>query len=145
MGTALNIGENDPSLHACTSTCQVSDKNKWRCKWVEEVAGNGKYISDCEWLCGNQKVNVDEDEGLYLGRGQLAADPPTGTFVAMSDPEECDFGGWFWTGETKSGYKNHDAGFNKDPNTNTALLLGCTENCKLESTFRCPLADDIKW
>jgi len=62
----------------------------------------------------------------------------------MATPEACDIGGWFFSGETKTGYLNHNPGFDKDPKTNTNLLLGCTETCQVETgTWRCPLAADI--
>ena len=63
MGTALNLGDSDPDNHACTSECKVSDKSKWRCTKEYDVNGDGTWTSVCEWLCGNQKVDIEEDDG----------------------------------------------------------------------------------
>ena len=63
MGTALNLGDSDPDNYACTSECKVSDKSKWRCTKEYDVNGDGTWTSVCEWLCGNQKVDIKEDDG----------------------------------------------------------------------------------
>ena len=48
---------------ACTDKCKVTDKSKWRCTKSETSPGSGVWESSCEWLCGNRKVDIDEDEG----------------------------------------------------------------------------------
>ena len=49
--------DGDPDNHACTTSCKVSDKSKWKCTWAEDSAGSDNYVSTCEWLCGNKKVD----------------------------------------------------------------------------------------
>ena len=61
----------------------------------------------------------------------------------MTDPEECDIGEYWFTGENKNGYVNYNALFDDNPKTNTNLLLGCTINCEIETGFKCPAAADV--
>ena len=74
LGTRNTDG--DPDNHACTTTCKVSDKNKWRCTKISD--GNGRWTSQCEWLCGNQVVDWREEDGIYENDNS-----GLGTYTAM--------------------------------------------------------------
>ena len=125
----MNIATNSNSdEYACTADCKVVDKSKWRC--IKESDGNGGYTSKCEWLCGNQKVDIEEDDGQYIN-DQTAL----GTYTAMTTPEQCDKGQHEFEGQTKDGYYGVVAGFDPDPKTNTNMLLGCTATCTVEPSF----------
>lgn len=142
LGETLNaLGDSDPDNHACTSTCQVSDKNRWRCTWTE-VGSTDVWESYCEYLRGNQKVDIEEWDGQYLLQGTNTPGYPDGseTFTAMSDPEECDIGDLNWDGENSSGYVNTNGSWDADPKTNANMLLGCTIDCNVETGFKCPAA-----
>ena len=59
----------------------------------------------------------------------------------MTTMEECDLGGWYWIAQTKDGYvtdSDYHSGFDPDPKTNSALLMGCTSSCTIETDFKCP-------
>lgn len=136
------------ALHACTDQCKITDKSKWRCTWVntgETRVDKGvttvKFSSQCTYLCGNQQVDIEEDDGMYVGTGAA-----TGTYTAMTTPEECDIGARQFTGETKAGYDAYDTGFDSNPKTNANMLLGCKADCTVETAgqWRCPLPADIQ-
>ena len=140
----------DVNVDPCTHDCQVSDKSKWRCERVLD-GGSGRYVSKCYWLCGNQQVDIQEDEGLYSVTGTGAN---VGTYIDMIDasgavdPEECDKGAHSFVSKDKTGFQPQDPAlsvplFEADPKINAALLLGCDANCKVVSGFRCPLAADV--
>ena len=134
---ALNIGTSGTSDdYACTADCKVTDKSKWRCTKVSD--GAGRWTSVCEWLCGNQKVDIQEDDGQYINDQSML-----GTYTDMAVKEECDIGQWKFEGQTKNGYYGEIAGFDTNPKTNTNMLLGCTTSCTVEPTFRCPDAADV--
>ena len=61
-----------------------------------------------------------------------------GTYTAMTTPEACDFGQWYWEGQKPTGYYNENAGFSEDHTVNANLLWGCTSSCTIESGFKCP-------
>ena len=56
--------------HACNANCQVTDKNLWRCTWVEDKDASGWSLgwhSKCEYLCGNRVVDkVDASNGMTI-------------------------------------------------------------------------------
>ena len=138
MGTSLNKADTLGSdLYACTSDCKVSDKSKWRCTKEYDVNGDGTWTSKCEWLCGNQKVDIEEDDGQYIN-DQSAL----GTYTAMTTPEQCDFGQWYWEGQKPTGYYNENSGFSEDHTVNANLLWGCTSSCTIETGFKCPDATE---
>ena len=111
------------------------DKSKWRCTKAD--VGGGVWETTCEWLCGNQKVDIEEDDGQYVN-DQSAL----GTYTAMTTPEQCDKGAHGFDGQNKDGLINENSAFDYDPKTNSAMLLGCTATCTVEPSFRCPLAAD---
>ena len=109
VGVNGELADGVAEAHACTTSCKVTDKSKWRCHWEEEKdddgIGQGKYVSKCEWLCGNKKVDRWEDEGQYVGKGvSPGGSTDTSTMIPMDEPEECDLGGWRWAGQDKGGY-----------------------------------------
>lgn len=55
---------------ACNADCQITDKNLWRCTWIEDKDAGGNTLgfhSKCEYLCGNKVVDrVSATNGMTV-------------------------------------------------------------------------------
>lgn len=65
LGVAFNTKDPTDYTVACTADCKVTNKNLWKCYWIEDKNAAGftyGYHSKCDYLCGNK--NVDRKENI---------------------------------------------------------------------------------
>lgn len=83
------------------------------------TSGTGRTAySTCTFLCGNNYLDVDNYE-------------PCDRLVQPHTAQTAD-----------TEYVGFDATWDTDPLTNSALNIGCSEDCLIEDNFRCPLDND---